>query len=134
MTSNLQYLRCLIRQKVADESEEWPRLLLEVIESPDIEELSSNPQVYKAAFIKERAEQRHISSSVQGLITFGIPALINRLKCIADDENIELFGLRNSTYVGACFIYEEQLIGCEFVVRGKAKTRPGLWLDFQGMD
>lgn len=131
MTSNLEYLRSLTMQAMADEPGDWPRRLLAVVESSDVEELPNNPQIYKVSFVRERAKQRQKTSSDLGLSTFDIPMLLTKIKSMAGNEDIKLFSIRNSLYVGTCFVYKNRLIGCEFVMRGKAVTKPGLWLDFE---
>lgn len=129
MKSNLSYLRSLTLRAISSGTIKWPNQLLDVLDSADAEELWSNPQTCRVSFVKERAEQRLRLSSAQGLTTFGIPELIDNIGSIADDESIELFGIKNSKYIGTCFVYNKKIIGCEFVLRGKAISKPGLWLN-----
>lgn len=112
----------------------WPLLLLDIIDSSDVEELPGNPLIFNASFVKERAVHRLELCSTINLSAFYIPALLENLRIVEDGASINQFGLRNSSYDGACFVYDEKLIGCEFVKRGRARTREGLWLGFGKSD
>jgi hypothetical protein len=110
--------------RLADSDHDWRASLFEILQSPDVEEIHGNPQLHRVSFILKRARMREQNSITLVLETFGLPDLITALERLTPDQELKTYGVKNTTYVGSCFVLDDRIVGCEFVKRGASKTTP----------
>jgi len=115
----------LISMLMQAEPCEWTEALKSVIRSPDVAEIAGYPRVDRASFILAQAKMRQSNSRRLGLKTFGLDSLITALGKLQPDAQLTNYGIENGLYTGSCFVFDNNnLIGCEFVAKGLAKTIP----------
>ena len=79
-------------------------------------------------FAKSRSERRYLSVNGRKDV-YGFYELMDNLNGIRDEEYIESYNLSNNEFVGTCFVYNDFIVGFEFVRRGGAFSVEGL-VDF----
>jgi len=121
---NIKYLDLLLNQGNTKKYKEidWIADLNAVLKSSDVLEIAGYPQLIRASFILARAKMRQENSKKLKLTTFGLENLINELENIPEDAQLKIYALENNSCIGNCFVFENDLIGCEFVKGGIAKT------------
>jgi hypothetical protein len=95
-----------------------------MLQPSDMEEIHGNPQLHRVSFILQRARMREQNSIKLVLETFGLPDLITPLERLTPDQELKIYGVKNTTDVGSCFVLDDRIVGCEFVKRGVSKTTP----------
>lgn len=106
------------------ERDAWRDSLQSVLADAETKEIPGNPQMYRVSFILDRARMRLSSSINLRLETFGVSELISVLEQLSPADRLEGYSLKNCRYTGTCFVWRDQLIGCEFVARRLARTIP----------
>ncbi|MGI4887823.1 MAG: hypothetical protein ACRYGJ_02055 [Janthinobacterium lividum] len=114
----------LISLVVKLEPNAWVDQLSRVFTSNDVTEISGNPKINRVSFILGMAKLRKENSLKLGLKTFGLENLIPKLERLSPDDKLETYGIENGLYTGSCFVRCGEIIGCEFVARGLARTIP----------
>jgi hypothetical protein len=69
-----------------------------------------------------------------GLETFGLSDLVPCLLRLNPESPIRMFGIKSVRYIGTCSVTDEVMLGCEFITRGNAISKPGLWIDGTKID
>jgi hypothetical protein len=118
--NNIEFLVSLLNEV----DRNWRPSLLEVLQSPDVEEVHGNPQINRASFILQRARMRQCNSLKLGLETFGLPDLILTLAKLPAHQQLRSYGVKTTMFIGSCFVLDDRMLGCEFVKRGISKTVP----------
>ncbi|CAG9220758.1 hypothetical protein [Paraburkholderia caribensis] len=126
MTDSVSYLIQLLDQR-ADSS--WANELRSVLLSPDLNADLVGCQHCMVHFALSQAQRRLESSRRLNKTTFGIEDLISELRQLNEDQTLDYYVVSTSRHLGTCYVDKDRLIGCEFVEKGGAKTKPGLWTD-----
>lgn len=119
VNSNIEYLISSIAEI---QSNAWVDYLSAILKSSDVEEVYNNPQLHLISFILTRARMRRANSANFCLETFGLESLIVTLENLPADGQLNVYGIKNGSYAGSCFVFSGALIGCELVARGLSKS------------
>lgn len=125
MTNSISYLIQLLDQR-PDSS--WANELRSVLFSPDLNADLVGVQHCMVHFALSQAQRRLESSRRLNKTTFGIEDLISELRQLNEDQTLHYYVVSTSRHLGTCYVDEDRLIGCEFVQKGGAETKPGLWI------
>ncbi|MDR6502794.1 hypothetical protein ACPUER_28710 [Burkholderia sp. DN3021] len=126
MTNSVSYLMQLLNQR-PDSS--WTDELRSVLLSPDLTAIRIDVQHCTVNFALSQALRRLESSRGLNRPTFGIEDLIFELRQLNEEQTLDYYVVSTSQHLGTCYVDKDRLIGCEFVQKGGAETRPGLWID-----
>lgn len=125
MKDSASYLIKLLDCETAAWSEDLRRVLL----ATEPTEISETPQHCVVYFALSQARRRLETSRAQGKTTFGIESLIATLSALNEDETLDYYVISNSTHLGTCYVLQNRLLGCEFVLKSGTQSKRGLWID-----
>ena len=125
MKNNLIYLIALLDKLDAP----WAADLRRVLLSAKAEENQVNFQHCTVKFALSQARRRLESSSQRKKQTFGIESLVDELSRFDTDLVLDYYVVSTSPWLGTCFVLQDHLLGCEFVVKSGTVSRLGLWID-----
>ena len=124
--TTVSYLIQLLDQR-ADAS--WANELRSVLLSPELNTRSLGVQHCSVNFALSQARRRLDSSRRLNKATFGIESLIAELCLLDKSQMLDYYVVSTSRHLGTCYVTKDRLTGCEFVLKGGAETKPGLWID-----
>lgn len=101
-------------------------------EGEDVEEREGCHEKFVISFVLNRAIFRTNSTEKYKKTTFGLKNLVRTLSDLDPQGWIDSYSFRSSSYLGACFVMEDKLIGYEFVERKGTISRPGIDSDLLG--
>lgn len=107
----------------------WANELRSVLLSPDLNGRTIRVQHCSVRFALSQAQRRLDSSRRLNKTTFGIESLVSELSPLNEDQMLDYYVVSTSRHLGTCYVDNDRLIGCEFVLKGGAETKPGLWID-----
>lgn len=125
MKTTLAYLMELLNRTVAPWTENLRQVLL-LAEQESASVKSQNCTVY---FSLNQAIRRLETSRLQEKQTLGIESLIEELRRIDEDVILEYYIISTTKQLGTCYVLDDVLIGCEFVLKSGMRSRPGFWID-----
>lgn len=96
--------------------EKWLPQLVDILKSEDCEDVyPDNPQNLTVSFVKGTAKIRIKTTKSANLKTIGLEDLVYSLKDYDPDSNLDCYGIKGGGFIGHCYVFENELIGCEFV-------------------
>jgi ABC-type uncharacterized transport system permease subunit len=107
----------------------WVDELRNVLQSPELKTSQIQIQHCTAYFALNQAIRRLESSRRIKKMTFGVESLISQLNKLPEEDVLDYYAISTSQYLGVCYVFLNQLIGCEFIQKTGVETKPGLWLD-----
>lgn len=114
--------------------EGWRGDLREILLSEDFQEKSDNPQSCIVSFALNQAKRRLDKAQSMGKKTFGIEELISELSVMDGGMSLEFYSIENSQYLGACYVADGHILGCECILKTGTVSKPGLWVDGKKID
>lgn len=107
----------------------WTENLRQILISAAATGNSVNLQHCTVEFAFSQALRRLKTTRVKEKRTFGIESLIEELRHLNENMVLDYYIISTENYLGTCFVLEDRLIGCEFVIKSGTKSMPGLWID-----
>ncbi len=107
----------------------WSEELRRVLLSADASSVSHSPQHCSVHFALAQARRRLETSYGLGKRTFGMESLISVLEPLDKDAMLDYYVISTATDLGTCYLYQNRLLGCEFVRKSGTESKPGLWID-----
>lgn len=124
MAGNIEYLKELVSKAKFFDNMDAP-FLDGILRSMDIEELPGSPEKYLVKFALGRSTSRYETAKRAGKQTRGMEELIKNLKSLPQEDMIYFYNIKNTEYIGTCFVYEDKIVGYEFVFISGTTSRPG---------
>jgi hypothetical protein len=112
MKSN-QYLLSIFPNKYEGK---WLHQLYDILKADDCEDAyPKNPQRLAVSYVKGTAMIRIKTTKSANKQTFGLEELVSDLNDYDQDLILDCYGLKGGGFIGHCYVFDNKLIGCEFV-------------------
>jgi hypothetical protein len=118
----------LLISSLPKEGLKWALNVSDLLHSSSIEEKKGNPYTVSKNFVYDLYLRRINSESVKNNEHFGLNELLENLQSLTGNINLSAYGLKNNHYVGECFLFNGEMIGCAFIKKGRSHSVRGLSL------
>lgn len=115
--NSVDYLPELIQRKqCAAKGEIDLEFLSDVITSKNLERVTH--ELWNANALLSRTKMRLSNSTSLPKKTYGLESLVLNLSQLRENSKVELFNIKTDELIGSCMVFEDVILGYEFVQLG----------------
>ena len=100
--------------------------LFQLLNTESVKEREHCHEKFMASFALNRAKSRLELTKKHNKKTFGLEKLISALSLLEHNKYIDFYNISNNEYTGTIFVFNEKIIGYEFVCITGIITKAGL--------